>query len=178
MLAMPPLLLLMILFTAIPLVELWLLFQMGNWIGFWTTIGLVLGTGFAGAALARWQGWQVMERVQGEMRQGMLPASAMGDGALILVAGVLLITPGVLTDLLGLSLLVPPVRTLLKKVIGWWWTRHAHGKTVTSWEFSSGTTTDHFDDRNTHQQYPHDKISDKIIDARIVKSKVVDDDES
>jgi cation diffusion facilitator CzcD-associated flavoprotein CzcO len=54
---------------------------------------IVLGTGFAGAALARWQGWQVLERVQGEMRQGMLPAGALGDGALILVAGVLLITP-------------------------------------------------------------------------------------
>jgi UPF0716 protein FxsA len=163
---MPPLLLLMILFTAIPLVELWLLFQMGNWIGFWTTIGLVLGTGFAGAALARWQGWQVMERVQGEMRQGMLPANAMGDGALILVAGVLLITPGVLTDLVGLSLLIPPIRTLLKKVVTWWWTHHVHAETVTYWQAQNGADT---------TQHPQGIPHDNIIDAHVVSSEVVEE---
>jgi UPF0716 protein FxsA len=163
---MPPLLLLMILFTAIPLVELWLLFQMSNWIGFWTTIGLVLGTGFAGAALARWQGWQVMERVQGEMRQGMLPAGALGDGALILVAGMLLITPGVLTDLFGLSLLVPPIRTLLKKVVIWWWTHHVHAETVTYWQAQNGSDT---------TQHPQRTPHDNIIDAHVVSSEVVEE---
>lgn len=168
---MPPLLLLMILFTAIPLVELWLLFQMSGWIGFGTTLGLVLGTGFAGAALARWQGFQVIQRVQKEMQQGTLPAGALGDGALILMAGVLLITPGVLTDLLGLSLLVPPIRTLLKKVAHWWWIHHLHGKTVTSWEFSAGTKAGPFDHSRPPDPMPHDKI----IDARVVSSEVVDE---
>jgi UPF0716 protein FxsA len=163
---MPPLLLLMILFTAIPLVELWLLFQMSNWIGFWTTIGIVLGTGFAGAALARWQGWQVMERVQGEMRQGMLPAGALGDGALILVAGMLLITPGVLTDLFGLSLLVPPIRTMLKKVVIWWWTHHVHAETVTYWQAQNGYDT---------TQHPQETPHDNIIDAHVVSSEVVEE---
>lgn len=160
----------MILFTAIPMVELWLLFLLSSWMGIGTTIGLVLGTGFAGATLARWQGWQVIQRVQQQMQQGMLPAGALGDGALILVAGVLLITPGVLTDLIGLSLLVPLIRTLLKKMVIWWWTHHARGKTVTSWEFSSGNSANPFDDSKSQQH-----LHDKIIDARVVKTEVVDE---
>jgi UPF0716 protein FxsA len=163
---MPPLLLLFILFTAIPLLELWLLFQLSGLFGFWTTIGLVLGTGFAGAALARWQGWQVMERVQGEMRQGMLPASALGDGALILVAGVLLITPGVLTDLFGLSLLVPPVRALVKRAVGWWWAHHVQAETVTYWQTQDGSEATGYQQGASH---------DKIIDAHVVSTEVVDE---
>ena len=98
------------LFTVIPLAELWLLFRLSGVFGFWTTIFVVLATGALGATLARWQGLRALQRVQQEMQQGILPAKALGDGALILVAGVLLITPGVLTDALGLSLLVPPLR--------------------------------------------------------------------
>ncbi len=168
---MRPLLLLFFLFTAIPLVELWLLFQLSGQLGFWTTIGLVLGTGFAGAALARWQGWQVFQRVQAEMQQGMLPAGAMGDGALILVAGVLLITPGVLTDLFGLSLLIPPVRMLVKKMATWWWTHHVHVETATSWTFPPGTPTGPNDDCGTPDRSSHDTI----IDAHVVHSEVVDE---
>lgn len=163
---MSPLLLLFVLFTAIPLVELWILFQISGWLGFWTTIGLVLGTGFAGAALARWQGWQVMERVQAEMRQGMLPAGALGDGALILVASVLLITPGVLTDLAGLSLLVPPVRGLVKRTLRWWWAHHVHVETATSWQTQTGTET---------APYHRGTAHDKIIDVQVINSDVVDE---
>ena len=163
---MPSLLLLFLLFTAIPLVELWLLFQLSGWLGFPATITLVLGTGFAGAALARWQGWQVMARVQEQMRQGMLPAGALGDGALILVAGVLLITPGVLTDLFGLALLVPPVRALVKRAVGWWWARHVRAETVTYWQTQGDSEA---------TPYQKGTADDKIIDVRVVSSDVVEE---
>jgi UPF0716 protein FxsA len=115
---------LLLLFTIVPLVELWLLVRLSGVFGFWAAIALVLGTGMAGAALARWQGIQVIQRVQAQMREGMLPSQAMGDGALIFAAGLLLITPGILTDALGLALLIPPLRKLVLKGVRHWFTKH------------------------------------------------------
>lgn len=119
------------LFTAIPLVELWLLFRIGTRIGGESTILLVIATGAVGAALARWQGFRAVQRVQNEMRQGMLPAGALGDGFLILAAGLLLITPGVMTDVVGLSLLIPPLRKLVLKGIQRWLANNVRVQTRT-----------------------------------------------
>ena len=102
-------------FTLIPLAELWLLIEVGSRIGAWSTIGLVLLTGFAGAWLARLQGLMVLNRVRQSMAQGVMPTEELQDGLCILVAGVMLLTPGLLTDLAGLSLLFPPTRQVLKR---------------------------------------------------------------
>jgi UPF0716 protein FxsA len=166
---MPPLLVLFILFTAIPLVELWLLFQLSGLFGFWTTIAVVLGTGIVGASLARWQGWRVLARVQTDLRQGTMPADAIGDGVLILVAGVLLITPGVLTDLFGLSLLVPPIRILLKAGIRRWLAKHAKFETMRGFENRDNTT------RGWQSATDGDGGGDQIIDARVIKSESEED---
>ena len=99
---------LLLLFIAVPILELWLLFQLSDMFGFFTTLAIVFGTGILGASLAKWQGLQTIIRFQNEMRQGMLPAQAIGEGALILVAGVLLITPGVLSDIAGPVAVGPP----------------------------------------------------------------------
>lgn len=112
--------LLFLLFTVIPLVELALLLKLGSVLGPWATLGLVIGTGLAGAALARWQGWRAATRVRSELAGGKLPASAMIDGVLIFIAGVLLITPGVLTDALGLALLIPPARAGIRRGAAAW----------------------------------------------------------
>lgn len=101
-------------FTLIPLAELWLLITVGSYIGAWTTIGIVLLTGFAGAWLARLQGMATLARVQANMNQGIMPTEELIDGLLILVAGVVLLTPGFLTDILGLVLLFPPTRGPIK----------------------------------------------------------------
>lgn len=88
------------------------------WISRYTTIAgtiaIILLTGFVGAALAKHQGWRTWQRLQDEMRQGKPPADALLDGVMILVAGALMITPGVLTDFVGFALLFPPARNLLK----------------------------------------------------------------
>lgn len=108
---------LLVLFVAVPLVEMALLVRLGTWIGFWPTVGLVLATGAAGAALARQQGMRVIRRIQAEMAVGQMPAAHLLDGLLILIGGVLLLTPGVLTDLTGLLLLAPFSRKRLKAAL-------------------------------------------------------------
>ena len=109
---------LLALFTIIPLIELGLLIQLGRWMGILPTVLLVLGTGVLGAALARSQGLRAWQRFQSEMGRGALPTDALFDGVLILIAGAVLLTPGILTDLLGFVLLVPATRAVVRRVLG------------------------------------------------------------
>jgi len=102
-----------LLFVGLPLLELFILVRMGEWIGFLPTVGLVVFTGIAGAALARLEGLRTLWSIRGELARGRLPGSALLDGAAILVGGALLLTPGILTDLLGLAFLLPPTRRVL-----------------------------------------------------------------
>lgn len=104
---------LFLLFTLVPLLELILLLRLGGLIGVWPTIGLVVVTGFVGAWLARREGARSWRAVQGELASGRLPGNELLHGALVLVAGVVLVTPGVITDAAGLALLVRPVRRKL-----------------------------------------------------------------
>jgi UPF0716 protein FxsA len=98
---------------AIPLLEIAALFKVGQVIGFWWTIAIVLGTGIAGAVLLRRQGLGTLRKVMVAAESGQTPVAPMLDGMVIVVAAVLLITPGLLADALGLLLLLPPVRALL-----------------------------------------------------------------
>jgi UPF0716 protein FxsA len=99
-----------LLFIVFPIVELVLLIQLGRVVGVLPTVLLVLGTGLGGAMLARAEGLRVLFQFQRELASGRLPGQSMLDGIAVLVGGALLLTPGVLTDLLGLSLLFPPTR--------------------------------------------------------------------
>jgi UPF0716 protein FxsA len=101
---------LLLLFTTVPLVELALLLWIGARIGVLPTVALILGTGVAGASLARLQGLATWRRFQAALAAGRLPGSELLEGLLILVAGALLLTPGILTDAAGFLLLVPPAR--------------------------------------------------------------------
>jgi len=105
---------LILLFTLVPLVELALLIWIGSHTSAMGTIGIVLVTGFVGAALAKHQGLRTWQRMQDELRSGKPPADALLDGVMILIAGALMITPGVLTDAIGFALLLPPIRERLK----------------------------------------------------------------
>ncbi|MHC4197734.1 MAG: FxsA family protein [Planctomycetota bacterium] len=105
---------LFLLFTIVPLVELYLLLKLGGYVGVYATIGVVIGTGIAGGLLAKSQGLAVMRQARWELDQGRMPAESLFDGALILMAGAMLITPGLLTDCLGLLFLVPPTRRAFK----------------------------------------------------------------
>jgi UPF0716 protein FxsA len=108
------------LFTAMPVLELMLLIEVGAQVGAMNTIALCLVTGFIGASLARSQGAGVLRRMQGTVQQGGLPAREIVDGVLILVAGVVLLTPGFVTDALGILLLLPPSRAVIRVVAMRW----------------------------------------------------------
>jgi UPF0716 protein FxsA len=103
-----------LLFTALPLVELYLLIQIGKVIGALPTIALVLFTGVLGAYLARMEGLRTLLRAQENLRSGVVPAEELVDALLIFVAGAMLITPGVLTDVTGFLILFPPTRRYFK----------------------------------------------------------------
>lgn len=104
---------LLIAFTVVPLVELYLLLFVGRAMGVLPTVALVLVTGVVGAALARREGFRVLRSWQDALRRGETPAEGVVSGVLILVAGVLLVTPGILTDVVGFLLLLPPSRRLV-----------------------------------------------------------------
>ncbi|MFU8768617.1 MAG: FxsA family protein [Desulfotignum sp.] len=104
-------------FTVIPMVELYLLIKLGTLIGGLNTIFVVLLTGFAGAWLARMEGMHTMLRVRMNLQQGIMPAEDLLDGLIILIAGLVLITPGLITDGLGLLMLWPVTRNRLKRFL-------------------------------------------------------------
>lgn len=108
---------LIFLFVAIPLVELAILLQVGQWIGLWPTVGLVVATGIGGAALARQQGLRAFLAVQQELAEGRLPGRSLLDGLSVLVGGAFLLTPGILTDVAGFSLLLPMSRRWLQRMV-------------------------------------------------------------
>ncbi len=106
---------LVLLFVGLPLVELAILIKLGQFMGLWPTIGLVIVTGIVGASLARMQGFLVYTRIQHELAAGRMPAEEMIDGLLILIGGVVLLTPGILTDLFGFAMLLPLTRLFFKR---------------------------------------------------------------
>jgi len=108
---------LFLLFTLIPVVELYLLIKVGTVIGGFNTILLVILTGFAGAWLARMEGLNTMLKVRTNLQQGIMPAEDLLDALIILIAGLVLITPGLMTDFFGLMLLWPVTRNKFKRFL-------------------------------------------------------------
>ena len=105
--------LLFLLFIAVPIVEMWLLLEVGGVIGAVPTIGLVVLTAALGAVLVRAQGFSTIRQVHRSLDAGEVPAVAIIEGIFLLVAGALLLTPGFLTDAIGFGCLVPPLRRAL-----------------------------------------------------------------
>jgi len=108
---------LLLFFIIVPLIELVILIKVGQYIGVLDTILIVITTGIIGASLAKHQGAKVIINIKNEISNGHLPAETLFDGFLIFTAGVLLITPGLLTDCLGFALLIPPLRAIIKERI-------------------------------------------------------------
>ena len=108
---------LVLIFIAVPLLDLVVLLRIGQVLSFWPTVCLVILTGIVGATLAKHQGLRTVAEINSELSAGRMPTSQLADGALILLAGAVLITPGFLTDLFGLLLLFAPFRRLFKKAL-------------------------------------------------------------
>jgi len=140
-----------LLFTLVPIVELALLVGLGRQVGLVPTLVLCASTGFLGAWLARWQGWRTWMAAQTSLAEGRFPTEQILDGALLLVGGVVLLTPGLMTDALGFTLLLPPGRALIKSGLRRWWER-----------------------QQRHGGEPDP--GDEVIDAEVIDAEVIVDD--
>ena len=101
---------LLFLFIVVPIAELYLLFMIGARIGFMPTLGLIIFTGILGASLARQQGLSTLAKIQNELKSGRTPTDKLIEGAMIVVGGIVLITPGIITDVFGFALMMPKFR--------------------------------------------------------------------
>ncbi len=115
---------LLFLFIVVPLIEISLLIKLGSSIGFWPTLLIQMGTGILGASLARLQGLLVWRKITAELQLGKIPTEEMVNGVLIFCAGVVLMTPGLITDLCGFALLIPMTRNGFKR----WLRRQFEGR--------------------------------------------------
>jgi len=108
---------LLFLFLAVPIVEMILLIEIGRRIGLLATLGIVVLTGIVGAMLARAEGLEVFRRIQNDLSEGRLPGDPLLDGVFVLAGGLLLLTPGLLTDLVGFAVLLPFTRAPIRRAV-------------------------------------------------------------
>jgi UPF0716 protein FxsA len=113
----------LILFLLIPVLEIWVFVKVGEAIGAWPTVALVVAMAIAGSVLMRIQGLAVLDRARATLAAGEFPTSELLDGLFVLLAGALLIMPGFLTDVLGILLFIPALRRRLGASI-WGWISH------------------------------------------------------
>jgi len=105
------------LFIGLPLLELYLLFKLAGATSVWVALGIVIVTGVVGGSFAKHEGAQVLRDVFASIARGELPVDALLDGALVLVGGVMLITPGLITDAVGLLFVIPATRRCIRNFI-------------------------------------------------------------
>jgi len=108
---------LLILFVTVPIIELWILLDIGRAIGSLPTILLIILTGIVGAYLTKLQGLITIRKIRENLRGGIMPSEELIDGLLIVLAGGFLITPGLLTDFSGFLLLIPKSRNVIKRYL-------------------------------------------------------------
>lgn len=109
---------LLLIMVVVPIIEIVVFIELGGYLGLWPTIGTVILTAAIGSALLRLQGFSILRRVTESLNEGRLPMAEMFDGMCLLVAGALLLTPGFVTDAVGLGLFVPAVRAVLRRQAG------------------------------------------------------------
>ena len=105
---------LILVFVLFPFIELAILVKLGTLVGLWYTLALCLSTGIVGASLARWQGLEVINKIKQNINSGRIPEQELFDGVCILVGGIVLLTPGLLSDAMGLLVLVPNTRKVFQ----------------------------------------------------------------
>jgi UPF0716 protein FxsA len=130
-------LLLIVLFIVVPIAELAILIQVGQLIGVWWTIALLIADAVLGSMLARSQGRSVWRRFNVALQSGRPPAREVLDGTLVLFGGALLLAPGFLTDIFGIALLLPPTRALVRAVL----VRRFMGRMVASMTRGGGSSS-------------------------------------
>ncbi len=104
----------------VPIAELYILLEIGRRIGVYLTIGIVIITGIAGAYLVKHQGFNVLYKIKTKMNEGILPTDSLLEGLLILIGGIFLATPGIITDIIGFLLIIPQSRSIVFEYLKKW----------------------------------------------------------
>ncbi len=141
---------LLLLFTIIPMVELSLLLKLGSYVGFLPTLLLIALTGIVGVSLARKEGFLVVTKIQNSLSRGKMPTDSMIDGLLILIGGVTLLTPGLLTDITGFLLIIPISRVLVRKFL----------KNRFKGQIKFNTINFNYEQKGNKQEFKEDKYDD------------------
>ena len=150
-------LILAFLFIMIPVVELRILWSLGESIGIMQTLLVVVITGVAGAHLARSQGVKVINSINNELQSGKMPADSLLSAALVLVGGVLLITPGIMTDAFGLCLLIPPFRSVIAALLKKYFKSHFNIVNINNFQGGAGSNFQ-----------SHSQSVDEFVDVNVV----------
>lgn len=158
---------LFLLFILVPIAEITVLIKVGQTIGAWYTVGLVMLTAFIGVNVLRYQGFSTLRRAQERLAHQEVPGQEMIEGIVLAVGGALLLTPGFITDIMGFSCLIPPVRKgIVRKLIGRFSvvveTRQAGGN-VFDGEYRQYESSDDFQGA-AHTDEPH-VIEGEVIDS-------------
>ena len=145
---------LFLLFTLVPALELWLLIRVGSMIGSLNTVLLILVTGAIGASLARSQGASVLKQINQSLKTMKSPGLKLIEGGLVLAGGLLLITPGICTDIVGFSMMIPPFRQALAPFLQHWFKRRFKNQ-----PFSKlGETANPFASAKTEEKPPKEAV--------------------
>ncbi|RHW77786.1 FxsA family protein [Colwellia sp. RSH04] len=138
--------LLFVLFIIVPIIEITVIMQVGELLGVWPTVAIVILSAWLGAKYVRQQGIETLQSVQGKMAQGEMPSNEIVTGLMLLVAGVLLVTPGFVTDIFGLSLLIPSVRRAIAAQVQ---------KNINVNQFNAGASFHHTSQGNVFEHEEH-----------------------
>jgi UPF0716 protein FxsA len=139
---------LFILFTIIPVLELWLLIEIGGVIGFFPTVLIVIITGITGAWLAKMEGISVLTNIQRSMSQGVIPKTELVNGLLVFIGGAMLLTPGFITDITGLLMIFPPTRAIFATFLISYFERKIKDGTVHFYHSGQNETRTRIDDES------------------------------
>lgn len=148
---------LFVLFTAVSLLEIFVLVKVGSFLGAWATISLVVLTALVGSALVRSQGLQLIQQLQQRLAKGEVPGQQLIEGIMLIITGVLLVTPGFVTDLSGLLLLQPSIRSAIAKLI------------LSNVNLSSATMSGNFSDKN--RTFTKNNIDSDVIEGEFERKE-------
>ncbi|WP_018623406.1 FxsA family protein [Kangiella aquimarina] len=158
-----------LLFLILAVLEIYVLIEVGNWLGAPATIGLILLTGIIGVGLLKHQGLSVFERFKGKMQQGQAPAQEIIEGVLLIIAGAFLITPGFVTDTIGFLWLIPATRSAFAKGMikaGWFKFQKMNGQGNFYYQYNQQSETR----TRTEQEERHEEQT-KVSGSRIIEGE-------
>lgn len=166
---------LFLLFAVMPIVEIALLINVGEMIGGWNTVGIVIATAFVGAFLVKREGISTLSAAQAKLQQGIPPGGELAQGLLLLVAGVLLVTPGFVTDIIGLLFTLPPTRKFFAKALLAKMAVRVQTQTGAPFQQGAGFHA-HYQYRSEQQTQDSDIIEGEFRDHTARDDKLIDSD--